>query len=185
MLDDLEALTGDRDTVRFGEIIDALGARGFGPLLVTLSAFLILPVGMIPGMPGFVAIVLILIGLHMLIGQDRLWAPAGMRGMEISAQMLKRSIGFARPVAKRLRPVIMQRCTGLVDSGLVMTTSAAIFIATGAVIFLIGFVPGLPFVLSIHVLLIGLGMTARDGIVTVLGIAAIAPALWLLGRFLF
>ena len=184
LLDDLEALLDDRERVSLGEIIDTLGARGFGPLLVTLSAFLILPVGMIPGMPGLVAIVLVLIGLQMLIGQKRLWAPVGVRSRTVSAELLRVSIHRARPIARRLRPVLMPRLCALTDNGLLLTTAAAIFIATGAVIFVIGFIPGLPFVLSIHVLLIGLGMTARDGIVTALGFAAIAPAVWLLGKFL-
>lgn len=184
LLDDLEALLDNRERVPLGEIIDALGARGFGPLLVTLSAFLILPVGMIPGMPGLVAIVLVLIGLQMLIGQKRLWAPVGVRSRTVSAELLRVSIQRARPIARRLRPVLMPRYYGLVDNGLILSTAAAIFIGTGVVIFLIGFIPGLPFVLSIHVLLIGLGMTARDGIVTALGFAAIAPAVWLLGKFL-
>jgi hypothetical protein len=184
LLDDLEALLDEEEEVSLGEIIDALGARGFGPLLVTLSAFLIMPVGMIPGMPGLVAIVLVLIGLQMLIGQKRLWAPVGLRRRLISADLLRASVKRARPLARRLRPVLMPRYCRLVDNGLTLTTAAAIFIATGAVIFLIGFIPGLPFVLSIHVLLIGLGMSARDGIVTLLGFAAIAPAFWLLGKFL-
>lgn len=184
LLDDLDALLGEKDRVSLGEIIDTLGARGFGPLLVTLSAFLILPVGMIPGTPGLVAIVLVLIGLQMLIGQKRLWAPVGLRNRTVSAEALRLSIARARPIARRLRPVLMPRYYGLVDNGLILTTAAAIFIATGVVIFLIGFIPGLPFVLSIHVLLIGLGMTARDGIITALGFAAIAPAVWILGKFL-
>ncbi|MGC9368939.1 MAG: exopolysaccharide biosynthesis protein [Paracoccaceae bacterium] len=184
LLDDLEALLDEEEEVSLGEIIDALGARGFGPLLVTLSAFLIMPVGMIPGMPGLVAIVLVRIGLQMLIGQKRLWAPVGLRRRLISADLLRASVKRARPLARRLRPVLMPRYCRLVDNGLTLTTAAAIFIATGAVIFLIGFIPGLPFVLSIHVLLIGLGMSARDGIVTLLGFAAIAPAFWLLGKFL-
>jgi hypothetical protein len=184
LLDDLDALLGEKDRVSLGEIIDTLGARGFGPLLVTLSAFLILPVGMIPGTPGLVAIVLVLIGLQMLIGQKRLWAPVGLRNRTISAEVLRLSIARARPIARRLRPVLMPRYYGLLDNGLILTTAAAIFIATGVVIFLIGFIPGLPFVLSIHVLLIGLGMTARDGIITALGFAAIAPAVWILGKFL-
>lgn len=184
LLDDLEALLDEKDRVSLGEIIDALGSRGFGPLLVTLSAFLILPVGMIPGTPGLVAIVLVLIGLQMLIGQKRLWAPVGVRNRTVSAEVLRLSIARARPIARRLRPVLMPRYYGLVDNGLILTTAAGIFIATGVVIFLIGFIPGLPFVLSIHVLLIGLGMTARDGIITALGFAAIAPAVWILGKFL-
>lgn len=184
LLDDLEALIDDHDRVSLGEIIDALGARGFGPLLVTLSAFLILPVGMIPGMPGLVAIVLVLIGLQMLIGQKRLWAPVGLRNRTISAELLRASVERARPMAQWLRPVLMPRYCRLVTNGLTLTTAAAIFIATGVVIFLIGFIPGLPFVLSLHVLLIGLGMTARDGIVTLLGFVAIAPGIWLLGKFL-
>ncbi len=185
LLDELEALIDGRDEVSLGAIIDQLGARGFGPLLVALSAFLILPVGMIPGMPGLVAIVLVLVGLQMLIGHKRLWAPEALRGRLISTGPLRASINRARPVARRLRPILMPRLGGLVDNGLTLTAAAAIFIVTGVVIFLIGFIPGLPFVLSLHVLLIGLGMSARDGLVTLLGFLVFAPGIWLMGKFLF
>ncbi|MEY8842027.1 exopolysaccharide biosynthesis protein, partial [Cribrihabitans sp. XS_ASV171] len=44
MLDDLGA---GRDAVSFGEMVDTLGARGFGPLLFGLALLLVLPIGMI------------------------------------------------------------------------------------------------------------------------------------------
>ena len=79
VLDDLHTVAHEADKTTVGELIDALGRRGTGPLLVILSAVLILPVGMVPGMPGLVAIVFMLIGVQLLFVQPKVWMPARLR----------------------------------------------------------------------------------------------------------
>lgn len=185
VLDDLNTVTHEAETTTFGELIDALGRRGTGPLLVILSAVLILPVGMVPGMPGLVAIVFMLIGIQLLFVQPKLWMPARLRRAKIKTETLRSIVKRIQPLRRKARLVLSERMTFIIDGRVFQLAAALILLGTGAVIFFIGFVPGLPFVLSIHILLIGLGLTARDGIVMSLGLTAIAPAIWLVGKVLF
>lgn len=185
VLNDLGDVANGEPRTTVGEVVDALGRRGTGPILVLLSAVLILPVGMIPGMPGLVALILMLIGLQMLLGNAHLWMPPRLRRIEVSTETLQRVVDHAQPWRHKIRLLLSERLITVVDSSIVQIATSLILIMTGGVIFFIGFVPGLPFVLSIHVLLIGLGMTARDGVVISLGLATIAPAVWLIGRVLF
>ena len=61
VLASLEKTAEGEETVEIGNILKALGERGFGPILLVLSMFLILPVGMIPGMPGVVGVALMIV----------------------------------------------------------------------------------------------------------------------------
>ncbi|GGE46390.1 exopolysaccharide biosynthesis protein [Actibacterium pelagium] len=185
VFDDLHSVAHETEATTLGELVDALGRRGTGPLLVILSAVLILPVGMVPGMPGLVAIVFVLIGIQLLFVQPKLWMPARLRRITIKTETLKSIVDRARPLRRKARLLLSERLTFIIDSRAFQLANALILLLTGCVIFFIGFVPGLPFVLSIHILLIGLGLTARDGVVMSLGLTAIAPAIWLVAKVLF
>ncbi len=184
LLDDIERLCLENDHIPVGILVDTLGARGFGPVLILLSALLILPVGMIPGMPGLVAVMMMLIGVQMFGRSNHLWVPEALRKKHLPIRILRTSLHHMRPVAKRLRALLGPRLTIIFDTAAIRVGIATILITTGAVIFFIGFIPGLPFFLSVHVLLIGLGQTARDGWVTLLGMAIYAPVVWLIAGVL-
>jgi len=167
-----------------GDLLDALGARGFGPLMVTFSAFLLTPVGAVPGVPAIVALLLMLLGVQMLIPLRHLWLPGRLRRVSFRGEALRRSIGRARPAAKRLHLALAPRLSFLVEGPVMLRMIALILIATGGVVLLAGFIPFLPYLLSLHVLFLGLALTARDGLVGLLGFAAVMPEVILAWYFL-
>ncbi|SMX34160.1 exopolysaccharide biosynthesis protein [Actibacterium lipolyticum] len=175
LINRLEQLSDGQDSLSLGDLLTALGARGFGPLLVTLATFLILPIGMVPGMPGIVAGFFIVIGAHMLMRRTHLWLPSRLQRINISGKLIRGSVDKARPVAKRLRPLLAPRLVGIVESPLIIRLIGLIVLGTGTVVLIIGFIPGFPFVMSFHILLLGLGLTGRDGLITLFGMVAILP----------
>ncbi|PTW47124.1 MULTISPECIES: exopolysaccharide biosynthesis protein [Rhodovulum] len=182
LLEDLAALALASDRVSVADLIETLGARGFGPLLVMLSAFLILPVGMLPGLPGVVAVFMILIGGRMITGKTTLWLPGRLRRVHLSGHVLAVSVARAQPAALWLRPLLAPRLVTFVESGLATRLIALILMATGVLIFLLGFIPGLPFVLSLHVLMLGLAMSTRDGLVAFLAYCMLLPEIVFIWR---
>ena len=52
---------------------------------------------------------------------------------------------------------------------------ALILILTAILLIVIGAVPGLPFLLALHVLTFGLGLTTRDGLFVAAGYAILLP----------
>jgi len=175
VLDGIEALAKGQTKVPLKAVLDSIGVRGFGPLMVVLSALLLLPVGMVPGVPAVVAILLMVIGLNILVLRRHLTVPQRLARINVSARILQSSVNRARPVVRWLRPVLIRRLTGLIESPLALLMISVILLATGAVILVVGFIPGLPFMMSLHILLLGLGLTARDGLVGLLGFAAVVP----------
>lgn len=183
MLDDLELILRGRDVVTLGQVMDCLGARGFGPVLLVFSILLILPVGMVPGMPGIVGAVNITIGTLLLIGSKRLHLPMRLRQIPLPARALRGAVNWARPHTHKLHRVLHPRLTFLIEGLIPLRLMALVLIPTGLLMLVVGFIPGLPFVMSMHVLLFGIALATRDGLFALLGYAICLPEAWLIGRF--
>ncbi|MFN2381287.1 MAG: exopolysaccharide biosynthesis protein, partial [Guyparkeria sp.] len=51
VLQRIAQVTADRDRVYFATIMDALGTRSFGPVLLLIGVILVSPLSGLPGMP--------------------------------------------------------------------------------------------------------------------------------------
>lgn len=182
MLRVLAETIGSRERVFLGELIDALGARGFGPIILLASAMTLLPTGMIPGVPAFMGLILMLTGVEMLRGRRGLWLPPRIYGITLPGPALLRGIDRAGPSARRLEQSIRARLQFLITWRISLWSIAAILIVTSAVIIVIGAIPGVPFVFTIHLLAFGLGLTAGDGLFVAAGYAIFLPAAALTAR---
>ena len=174
LVDTLDAVReeADGDTVPLGDILDRIEERGYGPLVMVLSAFVILPTGMIPGVPAIIGICLILLGGQMLLGKDRPWFPSRIEKFDVDCDKLRKSVDTARPWADRLSALLRQRLSALTNGPVANRVAALFIVMAGLIMVPLGFIPTLPAVLGLSMLLLGLGITARDGLV-VLGAYAI------------
>ena len=168
---------GDRLT--FGDVLDRVEERGYGPLIAFLSAFVILPTGMIPGVPAVIGLCLLLIGGQMLWGREHPWFPDLIKRRRIDGDKLDRALETAKPWAEKLSFLLKERYCALAVGGVANRVTAA-FVVIGALLMTaMGFIPGLPAALGGALLLIGLGVTGRDGLVTLAGYIVFALGLWL------
>ena len=176
LIDDLEALAADRDTVTLGELLDALGARGHGPIILTLAALMMLPTGMIPFMPSIIGVLLALTAAEMIAGGRGVSVPARIARINIRGDLLKAALQRARKVCASIGRWLHPRARILVHGHLSLLLIAMILLAAAAVMIVIGAIPGLPFILCVPALLFGLGLTAGDGLVVGVGFAATLAA---------
>ncbi|MEM1076944.1 MAG: exopolysaccharide biosynthesis protein [Pseudomonadota bacterium] len=181
LLDALEHALG-QETPTVGAIIDVLGVRGHGPIIALLATLMILPLGMIPFMPAIAGIALALSGLALAIGDERVSLPGWLRRVKLPPAPLLKALPTLRRAADRLSRVIRPRGLWILEIWLVEFAIALCLALVGGVIIVFGAIPGLPFLLCLPVLLLGLGMTAGDGWVTALAVAAIlgiaASVIW-------
>jgi hypothetical protein len=177
-MDDLSRDTPDGDAqISLGEILRRIGLRGFGPILVIVSGLLLLPIGMIPGVPGAVAIVMGLVAVELVSGGKAIRLPGRIARLSLRASLVSGSVARARPVTRVIGRLLRPRAVALATARPVEILLGLVLGTIAVVMFVVGFVPGLPFLLAIPVLLIGLGLTARDSLVLFLGlVAALAPA---------
>jgi hypothetical protein len=183
ILGELEAAAESGEALTAAEMLSVIGARGFGPVLVVLSVFLILPVGMTPGLPAVVAVILALIGLMMLIGRKRLHLPERIGRLSLASRRIVAVTRRVRPYTARLHGVLRPRLEVLANSRPAFLAIGLILIGTALVLFFIGFIPFLPFVLALHVLLLGLGLSARDGLAVLAALVLVVPEAMLVLQF--
>ena len=128
-------------TVR--DLLLAFGDRSLGALLVLPCILVMLPIGMIPGVPDIAAAMMIVIAAQMVVGMDRALVARAFGGGKQS-----RGTGSRRFCAGRGagRPgwihFSADASRGLPKARFASETIAAVTIAASLVIFVIGIVPG-------------------------------------------
>lgn len=180
IVDKLDDLATDRDSIAFGDMVDTIGAQGFGPLLLGLAALLVLPFGMIPGVGGAIGLVMAVIGIQIMRGRRGLWLPGFIRRRDMPARHLRRACNVLRPrmawLSRRLRP----RATFLAEGSVSLRLIAALLILMGLSMAVLGAIPILPPLMGIPVLFFALGLTTRDGAAVILGYLLLLPPLYVI-----
>ena len=177
-LDDVRNQAGG-DTTQFGELVDAVEERGYGPLIMVLSAFVMLPTGAIPGVPAVIGLALLLIAAQLLWGRDAPWLPERLRKFDMDNDKLKQAVETARPWAKRVSSVVRPRLSVLTNGPLANRAISLCVVLASLAMIPLGFIPFVPMALGLALFLLGLGMTARDGAVIGMGYAVFAAAIWI------
>lgn len=183
VLDELESEVEGRDEIAFGTFLEKLAERGFGPILLVLSAFLLLPVGMIPGMPAIIGAALILVGWQLFKGHNGVRVPEMLKKWQIDADRITESLHRARPWARKIGSLLGKPLNWMTRSRTMLVCVAIAVAASGAVMIGMGFVPGLPAILAVPILMFGTGLTSGNGALVAAGLALVLPAaagiLWL------
>ncbi len=164
--------------VTIGTLLSAFGSRGFGPLLCIFALIAILPpIGGIPGVPTSMGLLTMLIAVQILIGRRHPWAPGFIRRRGVSKGKVEKARDKAKGLLARIDALVGRRLT-------FATTRPAEWLAALCCM-LLGFAMPplelLPFAAALPasaILLFGLGLTARDGLLMLFGFAATGGSLY-------
>ncbi|WP_375272007.1 exopolysaccharide biosynthesis protein [Sphingomonas sp.] len=176
ILDRIADLADKEDNVAVGDVVKALGSRGFGPFLVVIPLIDISPIGSIPGLPTAMAIVVVLIACQMVLGREHLWLPGVVERRAITSAKVKKATGKVRGVARVLDRWFHGRLPALTKGPFVRAA------AVGCIVMAMCVPPLelLPLATTAPMLAIaafGLALTVRDGALmiaaSVLAIAAV------------
>ncbi len=184
LLDEMAGLVrAEKDTangVTFRELMAAVGRRSYGPLLLVVGLFSVSPATAVPGMTWLSAALTFVIAMQMALGMKRPWLPGGVLDRQISAELLTKGVNGFRPWARRIDAVLKPRLTFLAAAPFV-NVIALLCMAAALITIPLGFIPFAPIAPGLVIVLFGLGMTARDGLLLLLGalgIAATAALAW-------
>lgn len=178
LLDRIEAGAQGRDFVSIGEMMDSVGRRSFGPMVLLVGVILVTPLSGVPGIPTIMGLFTFLTLGQILLGRQHFWLPGWIIKREVSRQNLLKGLRWLRPVAQRIDRLIRRRLTLLVDGpGLYLMALGCMVIA-----FVMPATEVVPFSASIAglaLLAFGLAMVARDGVVAVFawGISLTGPVM--------
>lgn len=181
VLDDIAAKCDTDDTpasLTLDELLDSVGRRSYGPLLLVVGLFAISPATVIPGMTWFAATLTLIVAGQMALGLPRIWLPRKALQAQLPRDAVKSGIEKSRGFAKAVDALLKPRLTFLSKPPFVNLV-ALMVIAAALITFPLGLIPLAPLAPGIAVVFFGLGMVARDGLWLALGTAAMAGAFWL------
>ena len=180
VVEQIDDVVDGREQVSIRDVVRGLGERSFGPILLVASVAMILPIGMIPGVPAVIGAILAVVGWQLLHGRDGVRLPDLIAKRRVPADKLEASVEKARPWARKIGGLIGHRWERLTQSTAVLRVGSIALIVIGAVMILLGAVPGLPAALAMPVAIYGLGLTANNGLLVALAAALLVPAVGVL-----
>jgi hypothetical protein len=158
------------------ELIEQLGPRSFGIVVVLFGLPNLLPV---PGLPMVCGLVIGIIAIQMLIGRDSLALPRWVGDRRVSRENLCRVIDKAEPTLRFMEKLMRPRWTILTDGRAQKAIGLMLLLLAIALMAPIPFFGGIP--PGIAVILLGLALVERDGLFVIFGAVCTVAALGIIG----
>ncbi|GGO96234.1 exopolysaccharide biosynthesis protein [Stakelama pacifica] len=176
----LEAMADDavdaaqNGKVTIGDLLDSFGDRGFGPMLALCGLIAAIPpVGGIPGVPTTMGLLTVLLAGQIVFGRKMPWMPGFIRKLGVSKDKVEAARDKGQSIFSKIDSLIRQRMQWA--SG-----RAAAYVAALCCILLGLMMPPLellPFAAAAPasaIVMFGLSLTARDGVLMIIAFVASA-----------
>ena len=164
---------GNATGVTLREIVDTLGPRSFGPMLLVPALAIVSPASAIPTVPTLLSIAIGLIAMQIFLKHDKVWLPEFLLRKRLSARRFSQTLTFLRKLAYWLDPFINERLTVLTDRP---GNTAALLICSIMPLFmpLIELMPFVTSFVACALALFAAGLLFRDGMLMLAGYAVVA-----------
>ncbi len=161
----------DHGRVTLGAVLNAWGDRSYGPLFILLGFVAGTPLAIVPGAAAIVGLIIALVGVQMAAGLAHPWLPKIALKQSVSEEKLKAMRGKMDKPLRFLDGLITERLT--FAAGGAMRRAAAIFVTgLGLLMVPLDAIPMLVAAPAWTVVLFGVAIIARDGLVMLLAFAA-------------
>lgn len=170
LLDRLKEAAQEQEEVTFGEAVDAVGRRSFGPLLLAGGVMAASPLSGIPGMPTTIGTFVILIASQLLMRRESFWLPKWMRKRKMSSRKFCKAMDVVRKPARFIDRGLRPRLQILSERGAEYGI-AALCVLIAATMPPLEFVPFAATGAGAAIAIFGLALIANDGLVALIAIA--------------
>lgn len=163
LLDRIEAGAADRAFVSIGEMMDSVGRRTFGPVVLFVGIILVTPLSGVPGMPTLMGLLMLITLGQILLGRQYIWLPGWVVKREIPVKRLQQGLTWLRRPARmidsliRPRLILFVRGPGLYVMALACMVIAGVMPATEIV-------PFSSSLAGVALMAFGLAMISKDGL---------------------
>lgn len=178
VVDDLHAVANGSSgpKIILGELLDKVGERSHGALILVPALIALLPTGGIPTVPTIMAVLIVLIALQMAFSPAHIWLPRRLRLFSIGSKKLQDSLNWFRPHARKLSWLFRARLTFINEKPFLYLVVLAL-LAMAATMPALEFLPFAAAAPSFVMTVIGLGLTTDDGLWTMAGLCLAVLAL--------
>lgn len=171
------AREGDSERIVFGSLLEAVGDRAFGALILVF-AIPSLMVGIIPGITTLLGLPLLLLSLQLVIGSPRPWFPRSVSARSMERSAFARMVASIRPRLQRFEKLLKPRLLPLTSTWAERIIGLCCLVAAALVFLPIPFGNLLP---AVALCAFGLALMERDGVLVLLGVGALGVGLMVLG----
>ena len=151
-------------------VLEAFGDRAFGPILTLCGIILLTPVGAIPGLPLAIFVVLSSFALQIILGRNHPWVPKSLSRIRLKQAQLTKTKKILRPWLARIDSVLTPRWSWATQIH-IRRGAAFMTLLLAASVLLLGAVPFGAMLPGVVIALLGLGITARDGLFIAAGLS--------------
>lgn len=174
----LREVAAQHQRVSIDDMVEAFGARSYGPFLIVPALLEITPIGAVPGVPTFLAALIVLFALQIVGGRRRFWIPSWLSKRSVSAERLCGAMDKMEPVARWMDRWFGSRWRAL-TRGPFVRLAALGCIALACTVPMAELVPFLSSGPMLAIALFGLALLVRDGLLMVVATVATGLALGL------
>lgn len=169
LLRDIKVLARDAEQLSIHNIRETVGERSFGPFLTIPAIIEMSPIGGIPGLPSVIAIVISFIAIQILFGRKHLWLPDWLEKRKITGPKLERGVEKIEPASQWIDKLVRPRMAWATKPPFLQGL-AALSIALCATVPPLELIPFASTLPMAAIALIGLSLTARDGLLACLAL---------------
>lgn len=173
MLDRIESSAGDQESVSLGMIIEAVGGRSFGPLLLMVGVVMTSPLSGIPSIPTSMGLLVLLIAVQLLLRRQHFWLPRWLLKRSLARGKLRKGIRWLRPTARFVDRLLRPRLPVFID-GISIYLVAIVCIVIAALMPIMELVPFSAHGAGVALTAFGLSLIARDGLLALFAFVSTA-----------
>lgn len=181
-----ERLSGDDDKqadgkLSLGDILEVVGRRAYGPLLLIIGILSVSPLALIPGSTWAFAALTLLVAAQMAFNRKKPWLPKAALKTSFPEDKVSGALKRVRPWTQAIDKLVKPRLEFLAGEPW-LALVALLAIVAALLTFPLSFIPLAPLIPGSTIVLIGLGVTARDGLVLAVAMLVVLAGGWWLGQ---
>ncbi len=173
----LERVGNSPELVSVRHLIDAIGSRSFGPMILLPGVLAISPLTGIPGIATAIAVFVMLVSAQLLIGRDHFWLPHWVLERNVSRRKLRKSLRLLQKPARWVDKVVKPRLRVLTSRPAHFVT-ALLCILIAATMPVLDLVPFANTTAGLALTSFALSLIARDGLLFLLALGFCTGIVW-------
>ncbi|MBQ0742904.1 MAG: exopolysaccharide biosynthesis protein [Pseudomonas sp.] len=175
LLEHIADLAKDEQQVSMAQVVESVGDRSFGPLLLVMGLTLFSPLSGVPGMAIFAGLFVLLIALQMLVGRKHFWLPNFILNRSVAQSKLTKALDWLKPTARRVDRMVKPRLNFMLHPSSTYLI-AGLCVMVGAALPFLELVPFSSSIVGLALAILGLALVARDGLLVLIAVSFIGAA---------
>lgn len=171
MLDRLIEAADSGDSVTVESMMEAVGRRSFGPIVLLVGLVAMSPLSGIPTIPSILGIVVVLVAGQLLVGRKHFWIPKRLLRRSIPSDKFAKALKVLLPAGRFVDRFLRPRLTFLTRGGGAYLM-AVLCVLVGATMPPLELLPFLATTAGAALTAYGLALIAHDGMLALVAIGA-------------